>query len=75
MYSHKSFRVYFREEYGKEGIEYGLFPNDSVSSYQCFVLRNGGNLADGLIFKDGWQQACCRNGVFLPSTLARLFCI
>ncbi|MDO5438847.1 MAG: CotH kinase family protein [Erysipelotrichaceae bacterium] len=65
MYSHKSFRVYFREEYGKEEIEYSLFPDDSVNSYQCFVLRNGGNLADGLIFKDGWQQALLSERSFL----------
>lgn len=56
MFTHKSLRLFFREKYGKDTIDYNLFPGDGAEVYQSIVLRNGGNLEDGLIFKDGWQQ-------------------
>lgn len=65
MFTHKSFRIYFRDEYGKGEIEYNLFPEEIVDSCQSLVLRNGGNLADSLIFKDGWQQSLLSERSFL----------
>ncbi len=56
VYTHKSFRLYFREKYGKETIDYNMFPEDGVERYKSIVLRNGGNLETSLVFKDGWQQ-------------------
>lgn len=56
MFTHKSFRLFFREKYGKDTIDYNLFPEDGVERYQSVVLRNGGNLERNMVFKDGWQQ-------------------
>ena len=48
--SQKSFNLYFRKEYGASRLNYPLFPG--VDDYKSFTLRNGGNTADGLKFKD-----------------------
>ncbi|MBQ6222513.1 MAG: CotH kinase family protein [Solobacterium sp.] len=57
MYSHKSFRVYFRKDYGEKRLMYDLFPGDGTDSYRYITLRNGGNAAQDLPFKDAWQQS------------------
>ncbi len=55
----KSFSIYFRKEYGNKTLTYPLFPdsrniqNDVLGSYKSFSLRNGGNEANYLEFKDG----------------------
>ncbi len=65
MFTHKSFRLFFREKYGKNTIDYDPFPGDGVNAYESIVLRNGGNLEDSLIFKDGWQQHLLSGREFL----------
>ena len=46
----KSFRVFFRKEYGKKNLKYELIPGNErsdgqgiVNKYKTFTLRNGGN--------------------------------
>ena len=46
----KSFRVLFREKYGKKNLKYELIPDNErsdgkgiVNKYKTFILRNGGN--------------------------------
>ena len=46
----KSFRVFFRNEYGKKNLKYELIPGNKrsdgqgiVNRYKTFVIRNGGN--------------------------------
>ena len=46
----KSFRVFFRKEYGKKNLKYELIPGNKrsdgqgiVNKYKTFVIRNGGN--------------------------------
>ena len=56
MFSHKSFRLYARSQYGASQFSYPLFAGDA-ESYKYITLRNGGNAANDLIFKDGWQQS------------------
>ncbi|MBQ1469170.1 MAG: CotH kinase family protein, partial [Solobacterium sp.] len=57
MFTHKSFRVYFRKDYGEKRLMYDLFPGDEIESYRYMTLRNGGNTADNLPYKDAWQQS------------------
>lgn len=40
-YDKKSFRIYFREGYGRGRLNYPLFPNDTVSTFNTLVLRSG----------------------------------
>ena len=42
-YLHKSMRLYARERYGAEAIEYPLFGELPVERFRRIVLRNGGN--------------------------------
>ena len=70
-FPHRTFRLYFKEKYGEEYLNYPLFPEniseisgDVISRYDCVVLRNGGNMADSLVYKDGWQQALLNDRSF-----------
>lgn len=62
-FTHRSFRLYFKEKYGTKYLNYQLFPEnisettgEVIDRYDCIILRNGGNMADSLVYKDGWQQ-------------------
>ena len=57
MFTHKSFRIYFRKDYGEKRLMYDLFPGDGTDSYRHLTLRNGGNTAENLPYKDAWQQS------------------
>jgi uncharacterized repeat protein (TIGR02543 family) len=39
----KSLTLYARSKYGFDAIEYKLFPNKEIYSFQSFILRNSGN--------------------------------
>ena len=58
----KSFNVYFRKDYGQKELAYELFPDNTdingntIGEYKSFMLRNGGNDADQLKFKDAAIQ-------------------
>ncbi len=41
-YNKKSFRLYFRQEYGQPRLDYPLFPDSSVISFKRLVLHAGG---------------------------------
>ena len=38
----KGLRLYFRQEYGIGQLDYPLFPDSSVHTFDCLVLHNGG---------------------------------
>ena len=61
MFEQKSFNIYFRESYGEKGLSYPVFPGFPVKS---FSLRNGGNDAEYLKFKDSWIQSRLRDKAF-----------
>lgn len=42
-YDKKSFRLYFRQEYGLAQLEYPLFDQGELQSFERLVLHNGGN--------------------------------
>ena len=52
---HKSLRLNFKKDYGPKVLEYDLFGEKGV--YKSLVLRNGGNTAQYMIYKDGWLQS------------------
>ena len=48
----KSLRLYFRREYGVGRLNYPLFPENNVPSYDRLVLHNGGQ--DNALFAANW---------------------
>ena len=62
MYSQKSLNIYFRTKYGKDYINYPLFPhstninNQTITQYKSITLRNGGNDTEISKYKDNWLQ-------------------
>ena len=50
----KSFNVYFRSEYGSKQLNYPLF--EGTDAYRSFTLRNGGNGADFLKYREALFQ-------------------
>jgi len=61
-YSQKSFKFYFREEYGNKLLPFPLFGKER--EYKTFSLRNGGNDTDYLKFKDTYIQDLGKGGRF-----------
>ena len=57
----KSLRFYAREDYGKEWLDFQLFPEKEVSQYQRFLLRNSGNDWDQSVIRDGFMQFLARD--------------
>ena len=57
-FAQRGLNVYFREAYGAETMEHPLFPDrtgydgTTVSRYESFSLRNGGNSAKHSMFRD-----------------------
>ena len=58
----RSFSLFFRKEYGAESLEHPIFPDavgedgTVIPSYRSLILRNGGNDAEQLKFKDRMLQ-------------------
>ncbi|HAT98570.1 MAG TPA: hypothetical protein DCS50_05670 [Acidaminococcaceae bacterium] len=69
----KSFTLYFRKPYGTDLLRYKLF--DKAGEYETFALRDGGNDAEFLKYKDIFLQDLGRGGKFtvLDSRPAVLF--
>jgi len=67
----KSFRVSYREEYGKKNLKYELFPGNMrsdgkgpVEKYKNFIIRDGGNDFENTVFKDKFFQTLVRDRNF-----------
>ncbi len=52
----KSLAVFARGKYGYNEIAYKLFPDLPCSSYQSFMLRNGGQDNEGTMMRDEMEQ-------------------
>ena len=58
----KSFNIYFRDKYGNSNLKYELIKNaennegKTINNYVDFTLRNGGNTAASLKYKDSLLQ-------------------
>lgn len=63
MYGQKSFKFYFREEYGQKNLKYPLIPGDldkdgnQIKKYKNFMMRNGGNDTEYSKIRDVFNQA------------------
>lgn len=64
MYAQKSWNISFKKPYGGGSLDYPLFPDavdaatgEVIARYRSFSLRNGGNEAERLKFKDSWIQS------------------
>ena len=72
-YSQKSFNVYARKDYGAPKLEYDLFSGNvkrrsdgtPVTSFDSFILRNGGNDAMYTRFRDKLIQSLVSDRQFL----------
>ena len=53
-YAQKSFNFYFRDEYGGDRLEYGLF--EDSSKYKSFSLAAGGNNSIKLKYKEAFLE-------------------
>ncbi|OUM70009.1 hypothetical protein PIROE2DRAFT_1954 [Piromyces sp. E2] len=70
-YVQKSFRVTYREEYGKKNLKYDLFKGNSrsdgkgpITKYKSFNIRNAGNDNRFTIFRDILFQTLIRDRDF-----------
>jgi len=52
----KSLSLFFRDEYGKNQLNYNIFPDINVSTFQSFILRNSGNDWNSTMMRDGLMQ-------------------
>ena len=50
----KSLAIYARNYYGPSEIDYNLFPNSTIDSYEAFTLRNSGNDWESTMLRDGF---------------------
>ncbi len=57
----KSLKFYARDKYGDEAIEYQIFKDKPIYSFQSFILRNSGNDNCNTHMRDGAIQSLCRN--------------
>lgn len=55
-YPQKSFKIYFRNEYGQNEIDYPIFPNSNNQKFKRLLFRNGGNDFLKTHFKDALLQ-------------------
>ncbi len=67
----KSFKFYFRSDYGESKLKYELFENNrsldsgkQIKEYKRFMVRDGGNDSFTLLFKDAWTQDCIKDMAF-----------
>ena len=70
MYGQKSFKFYFREEYGQKNLKYPLIPGDldaggeQIKKYKSFMLRNGGNDTEYSKIRDVFNQSMVEDRAF-----------
>jgi len=60
-FSKFSFRLYFRGDYGSGRLEYPLFGDTPVQSFDRIVLRAGMNDHTSPFVKDEWARRLCSN--------------
>ncbi|MCW3071653.1 MAG: CotH protein [Bacteroidetes bacterium] len=60
-FSQKSLRICFDGKYGQEQLEYPLFPGNPVTTFNSFILRNGGNDWNKTMFRDEFMQGLMKD--------------
>ncbi len=56
-YALKSFRLYFRNQYGKSGIDYPIFPQNPDITHERLILRAGGSDWHKAFYRDAFVQS------------------
>jgi hypothetical protein len=56
-YALKSFRIYFRKEYGDSHIDYPVFPDQQIHTHDRLILRNGGSDWAYTYYRDAFVQS------------------
>jgi hypothetical protein len=57
----KSLRVYFRNEYGNNRLQYQVFPDLPVESFKRLILRSSGHDDKFTMIRDGMMSTLLRN--------------
>lgn len=57
----KSLKFYSRNEYGNKTIDYKIFRDKPIYSFESFILRNSGNDFNNTQMRDGAIHTLCRN--------------
>ncbi len=70
----KSLRVYARNDYGKNTLNYPFFESDEYDTYRRLLLRNSGNDWNFSMFRDGtvqdiWEHVGMEGQRFAPSVV------
>jgi len=52
----KSMAIFFRGDYGANELDYKLFPNRIIGTFESFVIRNSGNDFPETTLRDGFMQ-------------------
>ncbi len=76
-YPQKSFNIYFRKQYGSSKLDYDLFSGNvksqsdgsAITKFDTFMLRNGGNDADSVRFRDRLVQSLVSHRSFLTQRM------
>lgn len=66
----KALAIFQRGIYDTRQINYQIFPKP-ITSFESFLLRNGGNDWDGTIFRDAFMQALCADEMDLETMAYR----
>ncbi|MBN1479085.1 T9SS C-terminal target domain-containing protein [candidate division KSB1 bacterium] len=67
----KALAIFQRGIYDTRQINYQIFPDKPITSFESFLLRNGGNAWDGTIFRDAYMQALCEDFMDLETMAYR----
>jgi hypothetical protein len=63
LYPQKSLAFYFRGEYGFGKLKYGLFPDQTITEYNNFVLRSSGQDWWRTMFREGMAHILFKTGM------------
>jgi len=57
----KSLRIYARDEYGEDTLDYQFFQSRNVHTFKRLILRNSGNDHGNTLFRDAMMQSLVEN--------------
>lgn len=60
-YPNKSLRLYAKNDYGEKNYKHEFFENYPINKFKRLILRNAGNDAVGLLFRDAFIHDLTRN--------------
>ena len=67
----KSLAIFQRGKYDTRQIDYQIFPQKEIYSFESFLLRNGGNDWTDTMFRDAFMQTLCAEEMDLETMAYR----